>query len=216
MTKVPCGTLLKTADPRLIEMGNLLGLKIYSNQLGGRAFIRSKKVHENIFTLFEEIKHKKDKPSTCCGKHHICYWWLIDGRNVVWHQVGSSQQYVMPGGYIMKDPKQIELIPREYTLFHNLDDLKHKTVKRQMTKKVFQMFTDFYQNVDIKKISIFRAIRSILTIKDSLSLSFNGEKDNFNLSLTKLKMISIKEFLIAKSKITYEKFFSNVQQIKSE
>ena len=54
---IPSGLKL-SEDIRLIEMGNLLGLEIYSNQLGGRVFIRNKKKHDNIVTLFEEIKYK--------------------------------------------------------------------------------------------------------------------------------------------------------------
>ena len=41
---IPSGLKL-SEDIRLIEMGNLLGLKIYSNQLGGRVFIRNKKIN---------------------------------------------------------------------------------------------------------------------------------------------------------------------------
>ena len=208
------GGLKLAEDPRLIEMGDLLGIKIYSNQLGGRTFIRGKKKHENIVTLYEEIKYKKDSPSTCCGKDHSCYWWFIDGQNVVWHQVGSSPHDYLIKGYIVKEPREIEIIPKEYQLFHNLDELKYKSVKRQMMKKVFKMFSEFYQDLDLKNISIFRAIKNIFTIKDSLPLMFNEKKDSMNLSLTELQIISIKEFLRAKSKMTYRLFFPNVKKIK--
>ena len=165
---IPSGLKL-SEDMRLIEMGNLLGLEIYSNQLGGRVFIRNKKKHDNIITLFEEIKYKKDTPSTCCGKKHVCYWWLIDGRNVVWHQVGSrDQKYLMPCGYVLHTPREMELLSIEDQLFHTVDELKHKSVKRQMTKKVFTMFNEFYKNIDLRNISIFRAIRGIFHIKKNL------------------------------------------------
>ena len=212
---IPSGLKL-SEDPRLIEMGDLLGIKIYSNKIGGRAFIRSQKQHENVVALYEEIKHKKDSPSTCCGKDHICYWWFIDGRNVVWHQVGSSSNEYLIKGYWVKEPRDIEIIPREYQLFHNLDELKHKSVKRQMMKKVFQMFSEFYQDIDLKKISIFRAVRNIFTIRDSLPLLFNEKKNGLNPSLAELQIISIKEFLKAKLKMTYRLFFSNVKKIERE
>ena len=193
---IPSGLKL-SEDIRLIEMGNLLGLEIYSNQLGGRVFIRNKKKHDNIVTLFEEIKYKKDEPSTCCGKKHVCYWWLIDGRNVVWHQVGSrDQKYLMPCGYVLHTPREMELLSTEDRLFHTVDDLKHKSVKRQMTKKVFTMFNEFYQNIDLSNISIFRAIRGIFHIKKNLPKSFETERDGLNPSLFELQTASMKEFLI--------------------
>jgi len=213
---IPSGLKL-SEDPRLIEMGNLLGLEIYSNQLGGRSFIRSKKKHENIVTLFEEIKYKKDSPSTCCGKKHVCYWWLIDGRNVVWHQVGSrDQKYLMPCGYVLHTPREMELLSIEDQLFHNVDELKHKSVKRQMTKKVFTMFNEFYQNIDLSKISIFRAIRGIFHIKKNLPKSFKTERDGLNPSLFELQTASMKEFLITKLKIAQRKLFTNVKNIKNK
>ena len=197
---IPSGLKL-SEDIRLIEMGNLLGLEIYSNQLGGRVFIRNKKKHDNIVTLFEEIKYKKDTPSTCCGKKHVCYWWLIDGRNVVWHQVGSrDQKYLMPCGYVLHTPREMELLSIEDQLFHTVDELKHKSVKRQMTKKVFTMFNEFYQNIDLSNISIFRAIRGIFHIKKNLPKSFETERDGLNPSLFELQTASMKEFLITKLK----------------
>ena len=211
---IPSGLKL-SEDMRLIEMGNLLGLEIYSNQLGGRVFIRNKKKHDNIVTLFEEIKYKKDTPSTCCGKKHVCYWWLIDGRNVVWHQVGSrDQKYLMPCGYVLHTPREMELLSTEDQLFHTVDELKHKSVKRQMTKKVFTMFNEFYQNIDLSNISIFRAIRGIFHIKKNLPKSFEAERDGLNPSLFELQTASMKEFLITKLKIAHRKLFTNVKNIK--
>ena len=211
---IPSGLKL-SEDIRLIEMGNLLGLEIYSNQLGGRVFIRNKKKHDNIVTLFEEIKYKKDTPSTCCGKKHVCYWWLIDGRNVVWHQVGSrDQKYLMPCGYVLHTPREMELLSTEDQLFHTVDELKHKSVKRQMTKKVFTMFNEFYQNIDLSNISIFRAIRGIFHIKKNLPKSFEAERDGLNPSLFELQTASMNEFLITKLKIAHRKLFTNVKNIK--
>jgi len=212
---IPSGLKL-SEDPRLIEMGDLLGLKIYSNQLGGRSFIRSMKKHENIVTLFEEIKYKKDTPSTCCGKNHICYWWLINGQNVVWHQVGSSPHNYLIKGYIVKEAREIEVIPKEYQLFDTLYELKHKSVKRQMTKRVYKMFYEFYQNIDLSNISIFRAIRGIFHIKDNLPKSFETERDGLSPSLFELQTASMKEFLITKLKIAHRKLFTNVKKIKDK
>ena len=143
-------------------------------------------------------------------------WWLIDGQNVVWHQVGSSSHDYLIKGYWVKEPREIEVIPKEYKLFHDLDELKHKSVKRQMMKKVFQMFSDLYQDIDIKKISVFRAVRNIFTVRDSLPLLFNEKKNGLNPSLTDLQIISIKEFLKAKCKMTYRLFFSNIKRMNSK
>ena len=104
----------------------------------------------------------------------------------------------------------------EDQLFHTVDELKHKSVKRQMTKKVFTMFNEFYQNIDLSNISIFRAIRGIFHIKNNLPTSFETERDGLNPSLFELQTASMKEFLITKLKIAHRKLFTNVKNINEK